>query len=110
MCFSPYTSFVFRFVEISNSYRCWPGKQNWVVFCQGKVEGGFRGRTNKLVDGCYSFWQVLPSVSRCFLGGDCIYCDKLRGLPGELLLTRYLLIVIESRLFDQEKFCHFLIK
>lgn len=24
---------------------------------QGWVEGGFNGRTNKLVDGCYSFWQ-----------------------------------------------------
>lgn len=24
---------------------------------QGQVEGGFMGRTNKLVDGCYSFWQ-----------------------------------------------------
>ncbi len=23
---------------------------------QGPVEGGFMGRTNKLVDGCYSFW------------------------------------------------------
>lgn len=32
--------------------------QNWVVFRQG-VEGGFQGRTNKLVDGCYSFWQVI---------------------------------------------------
>lgn len=20
-------------------------------------DGGFRGRTNKIVDGCYSFWQ-----------------------------------------------------
>ncbi|XP_073142454.1 protein farnesyltransferase subunit beta [Henckelia pumila] len=29
---------------------------NWVVFRQG-VECGFQGRTNKLVDGCYSFWQ-----------------------------------------------------
>ncbi|XP_047310831.1 protein farnesyltransferase subunit beta [Impatiens glandulifera] len=29
---------------------------NWVVFRQG-IEGGFQGRTNKLVDGCYSFWQ-----------------------------------------------------
>jgi protein farnesyltransferase subunit beta len=27
-------------------------------------EGGFQGRTNKLVDGCYSFWQasLLPIV------------------------------------------------
>lgn len=24
---------------------------------QMKFEGGFQGRTNKLVDGCYSFWQ-----------------------------------------------------
>lgn len=23
---------------------------------QGSVEGGFMGRTNKLVDGCYSYW------------------------------------------------------
>ncbi|XP_065878324.1 protein farnesyltransferase subunit beta isoform X2 [Euphorbia lathyris] len=32
------------------------GLTDWVVFRQG-VEGGFQGRTNKLVDGCYSFWQ-----------------------------------------------------
>eukprot|EP00898_Chlorokybus_atmophyticus_P004253 jgi/Chlat1/4829/Chrsp31S04867 len=30
---------------------------NWAVHRQGAVEGGFQGRTNKLVDGCYSFWQ-----------------------------------------------------
>lgn len=24
---------------------------------QMKYEPGFQGRTNKLVDGCYSFWQ-----------------------------------------------------
>ncbi|GAB2278144.1 hypothetical protein Dimus_012840 [Dionaea muscipula] len=29
---------------------------DWVVFRQG-IECGFQGRTNKLVDGCYSFWQ-----------------------------------------------------
>jgi len=23
-----------------------------------KLEGGFQGRTNKLVDACYSFWQA----------------------------------------------------
>ncbi|KAJ4729203.1 Protein farnesyltransferase subunit beta [Melia azedarach] len=33
-----------------------PALIDWVVFRQG-VEGGFQGRTNKLVDGCYSFWQ-----------------------------------------------------
>ncbi|KAL2614118.1 hypothetical protein R1flu_025810 [Riccia fluitans] len=34
-----------------------PALVNWVAFRQGRVEGGFQGRTNKLVDGCYSFWQ-----------------------------------------------------
>lgn len=29
----------------------------WLVDRQLKLEGGFQGRTNKLVDGCYSFWQ-----------------------------------------------------
>uniref|UniRef100_A0A6B2L6D9 Protein farnesyltransferase subunit beta n=1 Tax=Arcella intermedia TaxID=1963864 RepID=A0A6B2L6D9_9EUKA len=29
----------------------------WVVHRQMAFEGGFQGRTNKLVDGCYSFWQ-----------------------------------------------------
>ena len=27
-----------------------------------KAEGGFQGRTNKLVDGCYSFWQVSDAI------------------------------------------------
>mmetsp|Transcript_6957 Transcript_6957/g.7639 ORF Transcript_6957/g.7639 Transcript_6957/m.7639 type:complete len:245 (-) Transcript_6957:57-791(-) len=29
----------------------------WAVSRQMRLEGGFQGRTNKLVDGCYSFWQ-----------------------------------------------------
>jgi protein farnesyltransferase subunit beta len=30
-------------------------------------EGGFQGRTNKLVDGCYSFWQgALFSLVDCY--------------------------------------------
>ncbi|KAG8077833.1 hypothetical protein GUJ93_ZPchr0007g4409 [Zizania palustris] len=33
-----------------------PSLTGWVAFRQG-VECGFQGRTNKLVDGCYSFWQ-----------------------------------------------------
>ncbi len=32
---------------------------------QGSFEGGFMGRTNKLVDGCYSFWQVIISSEHC---------------------------------------------
>ncbi|KAG1368044.1 Protein farnesyltransferase subunit beta [Cocos nucifera] len=42
-----------------------PSLLDWVAFRQG-VEGGFQGRTNKLVDGCYSFWQggVLALMQR----------------------------------------------
>ena len=29
----------------------------WLVNKQMSVEGGFQGRTNKLVDSCYSLWQ-----------------------------------------------------
>ncbi|KAF7457736.1 Prenyltransferase and squalene oxidase repeat family protein [Cryptosporidium felis] len=28
----------------------------WIVQKQSGIEGGFQGRTNKLVDSCYSFW------------------------------------------------------
>ena len=33
---------------------------------QGQIEGGFMGRTDKLVDGCYSFWQggIFPLLQR----------------------------------------------
>lgn len=31
--------------------------QKWAVNRQMRYEGGFQGRTNKLVDSCYSFWQ-----------------------------------------------------
>lgn len=31
--------------------------ERWLCRRQMSVEGGFQGRINKLVDGCYSFWQ-----------------------------------------------------
>ena len=36
----------------------------WTVLRQMRFEGGFQGRTNKLVDSCYSFWQgaVFPII------------------------------------------------
>lgn len=41
--------------------------ERWLANRQGEVEGGFNGRTNKLVDGCYSFWQggCFPLLDRC---------------------------------------------
>lgn len=40
--------------------------QRWVTGRQMRFEGGFQGRCNKLVDGCYSFWQagLLPLLHR----------------------------------------------
>ena len=32
-------------------------QKRWLLKMQTQFEGGFRGRTNKLVDACYSFWQ-----------------------------------------------------
>ncbi|XVF16432.1 hypothetical protein REPUB_Repub10bG0030000 [Reevesia pubescens] len=46
---------------------------DWVVFRQG-VEGGFQGRTNKLVDCCYSFWQ----------GGVFALLKRLHSTQGEI--------------------------
>lgn len=39
----------------------------WLVRRQMSMEGGFQGRTNKLVDGCYTFWQgacfaIIPPI------------------------------------------------
>ncbi|CAH2080019.1 unnamed protein product [Thlaspi arvense] len=39
---------------------------NWVVHRQG-VEMGFQGRTNKLVDGCYTFWQIQGIVTESII-------------------------------------------
>ena len=38
-----------------------PQMLDWVATKQMRQEGGFCGRSNKLVDGCYSFWQALGS-------------------------------------------------
>ena len=35
--------------------------QRWLYARQCEMEGGFNGRTNKLVDGCYS-WYVGSSI------------------------------------------------
>lgn len=41
---------------------------NWAAHRQMNMEGGFQGRTNKLVDSCYSFWQgsIFPLIREAF--------------------------------------------
>merc|ERR1712113_290426 len=40
----------------------------WAAARQMAAEGGFQGRTNKLVDSCYSFWQgaIFPLLHEAF--------------------------------------------
>lgn len=49
----------------------------WLKNRQMTIEGGFSGRTNKLVDGCYSFWQgaCFPIVYNALCNGASIGTD-----------------------------------
>eukprot|EP00210_Caulerpa_lentillifera_P009156 g8730.t1 len=63
----------------------------WTVRMQGSMEGGFMGRTHKLVDGCYSYWQgsIFPLLTSSGLNlwtpvhaslADQI-CEELESVP-----------------------------
>ena len=52
--------------------------QRWTANRQMAYEGGFQGRTNKLVDGCYSFWQggAFPLIHMILsMHGKCTFYD-----------------------------------
>lgn len=56
-----------------------------------RFEGGFQGRCNKLVDGCYSFWQagLLPLLHRALHAqGESTLLLGLEEEPPGLLLTQ----------------------
>ena len=63
--------------------------RDWLVRRQMPFEGGFHGRCNKLVDGCYSFWQggALAIVSK-YYGGMSLY--------DEGMLQRYILLCAQD--------------
>lgn len=53
----------------------------WIVHMQGSMEGGFMGRTHKLVDGCYSFWQgSVFLIMKDYQGSSCGLWTPLHGL------------------------------
>lgn len=60
--------------------------QHWVASRQMRFEGGFQGRCNKLVDGCYSFWQagLLPLLHHALHAqGELAWGGhRLRPLPN----------------------------
>jgi len=61
----------------------------WTANRQMRLEGGFQGRTNKLVDGCYSFWQggIFPLLHEICEGApQDTWLFECRSLQEYLLL------------------------
>ncbi|CAH0480723.1 unnamed protein product [Peronospora belbahrii] len=68
-----------------------PGLLHWLANRQMPFEGGYQGRTNKLVDGCYSFWQgavpaLLAEVLRQQYGDHVPYQCHQKKLQKYILL------------------------
>ena len=53
------------------------GLTHWIINRQMVYEGGYQGRTNKLVDGCYSFWQGAIPVLIAKYTNDNILCNSI---------------------------------
>lgn len=77
--------------------------RSWLVRRQLAFEGGFCGRTNKLVDGCYSFWQggavaVLDGwYNESNATGEKIGTANDEGLSfDEVMLQRYILLCAQD--------------
>ncbi|KAL7670910.1 hypothetical protein ACOME3_005826 [Neoechinorhynchus agilis] len=64
----------------------------WAAMRQMAFEGGFQGRTNKLVDGCYSFW-----VGAIFhlLEGE--FPDGCNSMFDRIALQEYILHVCQDK-------------
>lgn len=65
----------------------------WIVNKQMRLEGGFEGRTNKLVDACYSFWQggALPLINAVLTKQETVFNSNY-WLFNQEALQEYLLI------------------
>ncbi|CAO3631526.1 unnamed protein product [Cunninghamella echinulata] len=73
---------------------------NWCTDRQMKLEGGFQGRSNKLVDGCYSFWGAgdFPLINAELIRKDpSIVTDgKLDYFFDREALQEYILLCCQS--------------
>lgn len=71
----------------------------WTLNRQMRFEGGFQGRTNKLVDGCYSFWQaaVIP-VTQALIAQKYASEQKLmtKSLFNREALQEYVLMCCQN--------------
>jgi protein farnesyltransferase subunit beta len=63
-------------IILNSAQRCdMAAQERWLLRRQVRLEGGFQGRTNKLVDSCYSFWQG-AALAMCEIvrnGGSDVY-------------------------------------
>lgn len=73
--------------------------QRWLTNRQMRFEGGFQGRTNKLVDGCYSFWQggVFPLLHKVLfsLGSEALSMESY--LFDQDALQEYILVCCQDK-------------
>uniref|UniRef100_A0A3P9P0F1 Protein farnesyltransferase subunit beta n=1 Tax=Poecilia reticulata TaxID=8081 RepID=A0A3P9P0F1_POERE len=70
----------------------------WVISRQMRFEGGFQGRCNKLVDGCYSFWQagLLPLLHRALFNDGESELSRQRWMFDQLALQEYILLCCQN--------------
>ncbi|MCJ1313373.1 CAAX farnesyltransferase (FTase) subunit beta [Agyrium rufum] len=71
---------------------------SWISKMQYAPEGGFAGRTNKLVDACYSHWvggccPFIEEALQCSLGKSPLSIDSLMDREG---LARYIMCCSQS--------------
>jgi protein farnesyltransferase subunit beta len=67
----------------------------WLVNRQMTIEGGFNGRTNKLVDSCYSFWQA--SVFNMLIEKNPVFSYDKELLYDQLSLQAYILFACQQK-------------
>lgn len=70
------------------------GLLHWAASRQMKLEGGFQGRTNKLVDGCYSFWQggIFPLIHNVLEAQNDSALSQRKWMFDQMALQNYILI------------------
>ncbi|XP_066940758.1 protein farnesyltransferase subunit beta [Macrobrachium rosenbergii] len=71
-----------------------PALLRWAANRQMPFEGGFQGRTNKLVDGCYSFWQggLFPILHSLLSEEDASSLSSEKWMFQQEALQEYLLL------------------
>ncbi len=81
---------------MSSRYLDLPLLISWLAARQYAPEGGFSGRTNKLVDGCYSHWVggCWPLITAALNGPQSNH--NLDSFYSEELLIRYIMACCQA--------------